>query len=84
MSFPYEFLPLLPNLEILHLYGIGRSREKTFKDGFPLLRMAKLRLGRLMEVRLQAGALWRRATVYDTEWNMRLDKEEPIPFEDNR
>ncbi|KAF8888691.1 hypothetical protein CPB85DRAFT_280095 [Mucidula mucida] len=72
VSFPYEFLPRLPSLSVLHIYGLGSARPKgkVFRDGF---RFMGKKLRNLVEVRLQAGAVWRRASVQDDDWCMRID-----------
>ncbi|KAF9017569.1 hypothetical protein BDZ89DRAFT_1074747 [Hymenopellis radicata] len=75
-SFPYEFLPRLPSLSVLHMYGVGSARPKgkVFRDGF---RFMGKKLRNLVEVRLQAGAVWRRASIHDDDWCMRIDDVAP-------
>ena len=81
MAFPYEFLPALPNLQVLHIYSVGRREEKIVRDGFSSMRVAR-RMGRLMEVRLQPFAVWRRSTVDSEDWCLRLDGGEAIRSDD--
>ncbi|KIY63091.1 hypothetical protein CYLTODRAFT_494174 [Cylindrobasidium torrendii FP15055 ss-10] len=70
MAFPYEFLPALPNLQILHMYSVGRGMDKLRDDNFAIMRIGK-KLANLMEVRLQSHAVWRRSTVQDDDWCLR-------------
>ncbi|PBK95197.1 hypothetical protein ARMGADRAFT_1028592 [Armillaria gallica] len=68
VSFSPLFLSRLRNLRVLHLYDMS-IKGHVSGDGFELIGPAK-RLAGLVEVRLQPGAVWRRA---GDEWTLRKD-----------
>ncbi|KAG7442570.1 uncharacterized protein BT62DRAFT_996519 [Guyanagaster necrorhizus] len=69
VSFSPLFLSRLCNLRILHLYDMS-IKEYVVSDGFELIGPGK-RLAGLVEVRLQSGAVWKRAAK--DEWTLRKD-----------